>query len=274
MTMIHDHFCERYCVQPGTRVDLNAIDPNEQGKFTGKKQAKKALKQLREDLIALQERFYAWDKRSILLVLQAMDTGGKDGTIEHVMQGTNPQGVEVTSFKVPTAEELAHDYLWRVHKAAPARRKIGIFNRSHYEDVLVVRVHNLVPEAVWRQRYDEINTFEKLLANNGTTILKFYLHISKDEQARRLQARLDNPDKRWKFSKGDLKERLLWDDYQAAYTDALSLCSTEYAPWYVIPANHKWYRNFVIANILIETLRQLDPQFPAPEEGLGDVVVV
>jgi len=274
MTDVRYPFCETYCVKPGVGIDLSTIDPNEHGEYERKKQAKKALKQLREDLIALQERFYAWDKRSILLVLQATDTGGKDGTIEHVMQGTNPQGVEVTSFKVPTAEELAHDYLWRVHKATPARRMIGIFNRSHYEDVLVVRVHNLVPEAVWRQRYEEINAFEKLLANSGTTILKFYLHISRDEQARRLQARLDNPDKRWKFSRGDLKERQLWDDYQSAYTDALSLCSTEYAPWYVIPANHKWYRNFVIANILVETLRKLDPQFPKPEEGLDDVVVV
>jgi PPK2 family polyphosphate:nucleotide phosphotransferase len=274
MTDVRSPFCEKYCVKPGAGVDLSAINPEERGDFAGKKQAKSALKQLREDLVKLQERFYAWDKRSILLVLQAMDTGGKDGTIEHVMQGTNPQGVEVTSFKVPTAEEMAHDYLWRVHKAIPARRMIGIFNRSHYEDVLVVRVHNLVPETVWRKRYDEINAFEKLLTDNGTTILKFYLHISKDEQARRLQARLDDPDKRWKFSKGDLKERLLWDDYQAAYTDALSLCSTEYAPWYVIPANHKWYRNYVIANVLVETLRNLAPQFPEPEEGLDDVVVV
>lgn len=269
-----NHFCEKYCVKPGTGVDLSAIDPNEHGDFKGRKQAKKAQKQLRKELADLQERFYAWDKRSILLVLQAMDTGGKDGTIEDVMRGTNPQGVEVTSFKVPTAEELAHDYLWRVHKATPARRMIGIFNRSHYEDVLVVRVHDLVPETAWRKRYDEINAFEKLLADNGTTILKFYLHISKDEQARRLQARLDTPDKRWKFSKGDLKERLLWDDYQAAYTDALSLCSTDYAPWYMIPANHKWYRNYVITNVLIETLRKLDPQYPEPEQGLDDVVVV
>ncbi len=274
MTDVQLPFCDQYCVKPGAGVDLNAIDPDQHGDFKGKKQAESALKQLRKELMALQERFYAWDKRSILLVLQAMDTGGKDGTIEHVMKGTNPQGVEVQSFKVPTAEEMAHDYLWRVHKQTPARRMIGIFNRSHYEDVLVVRVHNFVPEAVWRKRYDEINAFEKLLADSGTTILKFYLHISKDEQARRLQARLDDPDKRWKFSKGDLKERLLWNDYQAAYTDALSLCSTEYAPWYVIPANRKWYRNYVIANILVETLRKLDPQFPESEEGLDDVVVV
>lgn len=267
-------FCDRYCVKPGSAVDLSLIDANEKGAFESKKQAQKILKDLRKELIVLQERFYAWDKRSLLIVLQAMDTGGKDGAIEHVMHGANPQGVEVTSFKVPTPEELAHDYLWRVHKAVPARRMIGIFNRSHYEDVLVVRVHNIVPEAVWSRRYEQINEFEQLLTENGTVILKFYLHITKDEQARRLQARLDDPDKRWKFSKGDLKERLLWDDYQAAYTAALSKCSTAEAPWYVIPANHKWYRNYVIANILVETLKNLNPQFPESEEGLDDVVVV
>jgi PPK2 family polyphosphate:nucleotide phosphotransferase len=266
-------YCQQYRVEPGSRVDLAAFDPNDMGPFTEKKQARKALKKLRKQLIGLQERFYAWDKRSLLIVLQAMDTGGKDGTIEHVMQGTNPQGVQVSSFKVPTAEELAHDYLWRVHKVVPPRRMIGIFNRSHYEDVLVVRVHNLVPPSVWQQRYAQINAFEQLLNANGTTILKFYLHISRDEQARRLQARLDTPHKRWKFSKNDLKERRLWDDYMAAYTDALSLCSTEYAPWYVIPANHKWYRNFVIANIIVETLQAMNPQYPAPEEGLEGIVV-
>ncbi len=181
MTATDIPFCERYCVKPGTRVDLNIVDANETGDFVSKKQAKSALKHLREDLVNLQERFYAWDKRSLLIVLQATDTGGEDGTIEHAMQGTNPQGVEVTSFKVPSAEELAHDYLWRIHKAVPARRMIGIFNRSHYEDVLVVRVHDLVPESVWCKRYDEINAFEKLLVDSGATILKFYLHISKDE---------------------------------------------------------------------------------------------
>ncbi|RME80288.1 MAG: polyphosphate kinase 2 family protein [Caldilineae bacterium] len=265
---------EKYAVVPGTRVDLSQIDPNDTGDFATKKDARKALKKLRKKLVDLQERFYAWDARSILIVLQAMDTGGKDGTIEHVMQGTNPQGVEVTSFKVPTAEELAHDFLWRVHKAVPPRRMIGIFNRSHYEDVLVVRVHNLVPETVWRKRYEQINDFERLLSENGVVLLKFYLHISRDEQARRLQARLDDPNKRWKFSKGDLEERALWDDYMAAYTDALSLCSTPHAPWFVVPANHKWYRNYVVASILVETLEQLNPQFPPPEENLDDVVVV
>lgn len=266
-------YCQRCGVPPGSALDLNAIDANDTGPFSSKKQGRKALKQLRSRLVELQERFYAWDKRSLLIVLQAMDTGGKDGAIEHVMSGVNPQGVRVHSFKVPTANELAHDYLWRVHKVAPPRRMIGIFNRSHYEDVLVVRVHDLAPSQVWQQRYEQINAFEKLLHAGGTTILKFYLHISKDEQARRLQARLDDPNKHWKFSKGDLKERLLWDDYMAAYTDALSRCSTEQAPWYVIPANHKWYRNLVIANILVETLQSLDPQYPAPEDDLAGIVV-
>ena len=264
---------QRYQVQPGSQLDLTAIDANETGEFSSKKQARKALKKIRKQLVDLQERFYAWDKRSLLLVLQAMDTGGKDGAIEHVTKGLNPQGVCVHSFKVPTPQELAHDYLWRVHQVTPARRMIGVFNRSHYEDVLVVRVHNLVPPAVWQKRYEQINAFESLLASSGTTILKFYLHITKDEQARRLQARLDDPNKRWKFSKGDLKERLLWDDYMAAYTDALNRCSTPHAPWFVVPANHKWYRDIVIANILLETLQELDPQFPPPEDDLDGIVV-
>jgi len=267
------NFSDLYRVAPGTGLDLSAIDANDTGGFEKKKRAKNALEQRRKELIALQERFYAWDKRSLLIVLQAMDTGGKDGTIKHVMRGTNPQGVQVTSFKVPTPEELAHDYLWRVHKATPARRMIGIFNRSHYEDVLVVRVQNLVPEAVWSQRYGQINEFEELLTGNGTVILKFYLHITKDEQATRLQSRLDTPDKQWKFAIGDLKTRERWDDYMAAYTDAITRCSTANAPWFVIPANHKWYRNLTIASILVETLQALDPQFPEPEAGLDQVAI-
>ncbi|NUQ38944.1 MAG: polyphosphate kinase 2 family protein [Caldilineales bacterium] len=275
MSLSHsDSYSDRYRVLPGAALDLDAYDADDRGPYTRKKEAVADLQALREQLRALQERFYAWDKRSLLIVLQAMDTGGKDGVIEHVMHGVNPQGVQVTPFKVPTPEELAHDFLWRVHKAAPARRMIGIFNRSHYEDVLVVRVRNLVPPDVWGQRYEQINQFERLLADTGTVILKFYLHITKDEQAQRLQARLDSPDKRWKFAMGDLAERKLWDDYMAAYTAALSQCSTAHAPWFVVPANRKWYRNVVIANILVETLTQLDPQFPQPEAGLDDVVIV
>jgi len=269
----HTSFCDQYGVPVDAKLVLSAIDPNDTGHFTRQKEASKALKKLRKELRALQDRFYAWNQKSLLIVLQAMDTGGKDGVIKHVMRGVNPQGVHVASFKVPTPEEMAHDYLWRVHKVTPKKGQIGIFNRSHYEDVLVVRVHNLVPEAKWSQRYEQINQFEEHLAENDTIILKFYLHISKDEQARRLQARLDDPNKRWKFSKGDLKERQYWDDYMQAYTDALQRCSTPHAPWYVIPANHKWYRNYVIAKIIIETLNNINPQYPAEEEGLEDIVI-
>ncbi len=266
-------FRHRFMIKPGTRVDLSAIDPDEDGGLK-KQEARDELDRLRTELRDLQERFYAWDKRSLLIVLQAMDTGGKDGAIENVTQGVNPQGVYVAAFKVPTPEELSHDFLWRVHKVAPPRRMIGIFNRSHYEDVLVVRVHNLAPEEVWRKRYGHINAFERLLSDNGAVILKFYLHISKDEQARRLQSRLDDPNKRWKFASGDLKERERWDDYMAAYADAVSLCSTEYAPWYVIPANNKWYRDVIIARTIVETIKDLDPQYPQPEEGLENIKIV
>jgi PPK2 family polyphosphate:nucleotide phosphotransferase len=264
----------RYRVAPGARVDLSALDTAETGEFRTEKEGAKALKRYRKQLRKLQDRFYAWDKKAMLVVLQGMDTAGKDGTIKHVMRGVNPQGVTVTSFKVPSSEELAHDFLWRIHKAVPRRGMIGIFNRSHYEDVLVVRVHNLVPPEVWSRRYEQINAFEKHLAENDVVILKFFLHISKEEQARRLQARLDNPDKRWKFNKGDLKERARWDDYIAAYTDALTRCSTEYAPWYIIPSDVKWYRNYLVGQIITETLEDLDPQYPEPEEGLDDVVIV
>jgi len=267
-------YCERYGVHPGKSVDLSSINPADTGDFQNVKAATKALKKTRKQLRQLQDRFYAWHKKSLLIVLQAMDTAGKDGTIKHVMRGVNPQGVTVTSFKVPTPEELSHDYLWRIHKAVPGRGHIGIFNRSHYEDVLVVRVHNLVPPEVWGRRYEQINHFEQHLAENDVVILKFYLHISLEEQARRLQARLDNPDKRWKFSKGDLKERALWPDYMAAYTDALQKCSTEYAPWYIIPSDNKWYRNLVVAQIITETLQNINPQYPEPEEGLDGIQIV
>ncbi len=265
--------CERYRVRPGSSVDLAAWDPAEIGEFRSPKQGKKALKRYRKTLRKLQDRFYAWNEKALLVVLQGMDTAGKDGTIKHVMRGVNPQGVHVTSFKVPTPEELAHDYLWRIHKAIPKRGMIGIFNRSHYEDVLVVRVHNLVPPEVWSRRYDQINAFEKHLSENNVVILKFFLHISKEEQARRLQARLDNPEKRWKFSKNDLKERMLWDAYQDAYADALTRCSTSYAPWYIIPSDHKWYRNYVVGQILTETLARLDPHYPEPEAGLDTITI-
>ncbi|MFN2270167.1 MAG: polyphosphate kinase 2 family protein [Anaerolineae bacterium] len=265
---------KRYRIKPGNKVDLSKWDPNEKAAFEGdKEEGKKSLLALNDRLEALQELLYAEHKHKVLVVLQAMDTGGKDGTIRHVFEGVNPQGVRVTSFKVPTQEELAHDYLWRVHKQTPGRGEIVIFNRSHYEDVLVVRVHELVPKEVWSKRYDQINAFERTLAEEGTTILKFFLHIDLEEQKERLQARLDEPNKRWKFSKGDLKERKLWPKYMQAYEDVLSKTSTDWAPWYVVPANRKWYRNLVIATTLIETLEGLNMSYPQPEEGLDDVII-
>ena len=224
-------------------------------------------------LESLQEVLYAEGKHKVLVVLQAMDTGGKDGTIRHVFGGTNPQGVKVASFKKPTPEELAHDYLWRVHAHTPGSGEIAVFNRSHYEDVLVVRAHNLVPEQRWSGRYEHINGFERALADEGTTIVKFFLHISKSEQRRRLQARLDTPDKQWKFSKGDLAERQRWDEYVDAYEAALSKTSTSHAPWYVIPADRKWYRNLAISQILVDTLNGFDMSFPPPEDDLTGIVV-
>lgn len=265
---------QQYKVKPDSKVDLSKWNPNDTGEFKGGKEAGLAeAGKLTARLGELQELLYAEGKHKVLVVLQAMDTGGKDGAIRRVFSGVNPQGVHVASFKVPTPEELAHDFLWRVHKVVPGKGEMTIFNRSHYEDVLVVRVHNLVPPEVWRQRYDQINDFERLLAETGTTILKFYLHIDLDEQKERLQARLDDPAKHWKFRLGDLKERKRWPDYMEAYDDALSKTSTPYAPWYIIPANRKWYRDLVISSILVETLESLDMKFPPPEEDLTGVVI-
>jgi PPK2 family polyphosphate:nucleotide phosphotransferase len=258
----------RYRIEPGERASLGTIDPDETEHYRKKKDVAKELERQRRRIQGLQARLYAENERGLLIVLQAMDTGGKDGTIKHVFSGVNPQGCRVSSFKTPSAEESNHDFLWRYHKSAPARGRIGIFNRSHYEDVLVVRVKDLVPDAVWRERYHQINDFERNLSNDGITVLKFFLHISKDEQKRRLQSRLENPDKRWKFSSADIKERAFWDDYQVAFEDALTNCSTEHAPWYVVPANKKWYRNLVVARTIADTLAAVDPQFPPAEEGL------
>ncbi len=262
-----------YRVEPGSLVSLADVDPDDTGGYHKKKDVRKLLEQQRKRIQELQERLYAENKQGLLIVLQAMDTGGKDGTIKHVLSGVNPQGCRISSFKAPNPEESNHDFLWRYHKSAPARGRIGIFNRSHYEDVLVVRVKNLVPEEVWRSRYELINNFEYNLTLNGITVLKFFLHISRDEQKRRLESRLDDPDKRWKFSINDIKERAFWDDYQEAFEDAINNCSTEYAPWYVVPANKKWYRNLVIARTIVDTLEAMDPQFPPAEEGLDSVEI-
>lgn len=258
---------------PGQTVTLKSISADGKAYHSDKKRAVSEFKDLRKDLRELQARLYAEDKRKLLIVFQAMDAGGKDGTIRAVTQGVNPQGVRVTSFKAPSTFELAHDFLWRIHRVVPTRGMIGIFNRSHYEDVLIVRVDNIVPESVWRPRYDHINNFEKLLADTGTLILKFYLHISKDEQRERFQERIDIPAKNWKFSFEDLEKRKQWNDYMVAYEEMLEKTSTEYAPWYVIPANHNWYRNLAIERIIVDCLKNLDPQYPPPEGDVSGVVV-
>ena len=258
---------EQYRVSPEVTVDLDTFDTRYEGDLS-KKDGKKQLKAQSEELRDLQELLFAEGKRKILIVLQAIDTGGKDSTIRHVFGDVNPQGTKVTNFKVPSKEELAHDYLWRVHHHTPGTGEIAIFNRSHYEDVLVVRVHDLVPEAIWERRYKHINEFERLLADEGTTILKFFLHISKTEQAERFLARLDRPHKRWKFNPDDLKERNHWDEYQQAFEDMLNLTSTDYAPWYVIPSDRKWYRNLTIATIIVDKLKSLGMAFPDEVEGI------
>ena len=263
----------RYRAEPAERLSLADVDPDESEHYRKKKDVLKELEAQRKRIRDLQERLYAENRQGLLVVLQAMDTGGKDGTIKHVFGGVNPQGCRISSFKAPSAEEANHDFLWRYHKSAPARGRIGIFNRSHYEDVLVVRVKGIVSEEVWRERYGLINAFERNLASNGITVLKFFLHISKDEQKRRLESRLADPDKRWKFSKNDIKERAFWDDYQAAFEDAINECSTDHAPWYVVPANKKWYRNLVVARTIADTLEAMDPQFPPAEQGLENVTI-
>lgn len=262
-----------YRVAPGQKFQLMDWDPNDTGDIANKDEAKQLLKIERKRIVSLQERLFAEAQQSLLVILQATDTGGKDGTIKHVFKGVNPQGCRVRSFKVPNSVELAHDFLWRYHQHTPRDGYMMIFNRSHYEDVIVVRVKDLVGKDVWSKRYDQINNFERMLAENNTRILKFYLHISKEEQKERLQARLDDPEKHWKFSTGDLAERARWDGYQEAFHDAIAQCSTDYAPWYVIPANNKWYRNLVVARVIANTLEEMNPQFPPPEPGLEDIVI-
>jgi PPK2 family polyphosphate:nucleotide phosphotransferase len=274
LTAGKEYILDRYLVEPDVKVKLSDWDANDDGDIPGGKQEGLAdFARLNQRLEELQELLYAEHEHKILVVLQAMDTGGKDGVIRHVFDRVNPQGVRVANFKTPTDLELDHDYLWRIHKQVPAKGELVIFNRSHYEDVLIVRVHDLVPAEVWRRRFDQINDFERMLAENGTTIRKFYLHIDQEEQKERLQARLDNPDKHWKFRKGDLDERKLWPKYMEAYEDVLNKTSTESAPWYIIPANKKWYRDLVISRILVETLESLRMKFPEPEENLNGIVI-
>lgn len=257
------------------KIKLKDFDPEEDGKLKREEAEEKTLL-LTQELAELQELLFAANQQSVLVVLQGRDTSGKDGTISHVFGPLNSQGCGVVSFKEPTALELAHDFLWRIHGATPARGQITIFNRSHYEDVLVVRVHELVPEKVWRRRYEQINEFERLLADARTVVLKFYLHISRDEQKKRLLKREADPTKSWKLSVGDWKERELWDDYAEAYEDAINRCSTKDAPWYIVPANRKWFRNLAIAETIVETLRPFRNEWmkQLEERGQAELKVI
>jgi len=253
---------ERFLVQPDTKVDLSSTDPGYTGKHENKASTKEEMAELSQRMCDLQGLLYAEGRHALLICLQALDAGGKDGTIVHVFGAMNPLGTRVHAFKVPTEEEAKHDFLWRVHGQTPMRGEVAIFNRSHYEDVLVVRVHNLVPKSVWSKRYDLINEFEKNLAEAGTTILKFFLHISKDEQLRRFKKRLDNPNKNWKVNEADYEERKHWSEYMKAYEEALSRTSVPHAPWFVIPADHKWFRNLTISRIVVETMESLGMKRP------------
>jgi PPK2 family polyphosphate:nucleotide phosphotransferase len=258
------NYLERFKVSPGSKVKLKDIDPAFKDRHENHKDAAEEIERYQKRLRELQELLYVERRRSLLICLQAMDTGGKDGTINHFLSAMNPQGCRVAAFRRPSAEELAHDFLWRIHRAVPASGEVVIFNRSHYEDVLIVRVHNLVPKDTWSVRYDRINAFEQGLVDHDAQILKFYLHISKEEQLSRFKDRLDDPTKQWKISEADYAERKYWDDYIAAYEDALSRCSTKQAPWFIIPANHKWFRNLAIARIVVEHLEGLNMHYPKP----------
>ena len=268
----HGGLRDRLLVKPGSTVNLAEVDPNETfGHVKVTAEAKVAADL--ERLTSLQERLWAEHRQRVLIVLQGIDASGKDGTITHVMRAFNPLGCRVVGFGVPNAVELAHDYLWRVHQVVPGNGEISVFNRSHYEAVLVERVHSLVPKEVWSRRYDQINAFEQMLFEEGTTILKFFLHIDRDEQKRRLQARVSDPTKRWKFKIGDLAERKLWADYNAAFNEALMRCSTTQAPWFVVPANHKWFRNLAVGDIVAASLDALDPKYPAGEDIPKDLKI-
>jgi PPK2 family polyphosphate:nucleotide phosphotransferase len=262
------NYSKRFRVKPGHKVKLADIDPNFHDQHESESSAKAEIAKYQDKLRDLQYLMYAEDKRALLICLQAMDAGGKDGTIRHVMGAMNPQGCRVQAFKPPSAEEAAHDFLWRVHKAVGGRGTVTIFNRSHYEDVLVARVHDLVPKKTWSRRYGHINSFEKELADNDTHILKFFLHISKDEQLRRFKQRLVDPTKQWKINESDYREHEFWNEYMTAYEDAMKKCSTDYAPWFIIPANHKWFRNLAVAEIVVEHLEALKMKFPEPTVDL------
>ena len=262
---------KRFIIDPGSHVDLHGVDPSYAGPHVNEADAQKAIREYEGRMRDLQYLLYAENKRSLLIVLQSMDAGGKDGTIRHVLGAMNPQAAYVHAFKEPTPEERSHDFLWRAHRAAPARGQVAIFNRSHYEDVLIVRVHQLVPKEVWSKRYDRINEFEKNLVKAGTHILKFFLHIDPDEQLRRFKARLEDAHRQWKISESDYTERAHWDDYIRAYEAVLEQCSTRSAPWFVIPANHKWFRNLAVSQIVVETLAGLGMEYPPPSVDIAEI---
>jgi len=256
----------RYRVEPGEHFSITEHDAADLDSFDDRDEVVTQFDGLVTQVADLQERLYAEEKRSLLLVLQGIDAAGKDGTVKHVLRGTNPSGVRVYSFRQPTSEEAAHDFLWRYHHATPADGMIHVFNRSHYEDVLVVRVKDLAPEELWRSRYDSINDFERMLVREGTTILKCFLHISRERQLEKFRERLERPRKYWKWSDNDIKEREHWDEYQRAYEDAINATSTPWAPWYVVPADHRWFRNYVVARVLAAMLGAMNPQFPEPPD--------
>jgi len=265
------NYREQFGLVPGRRIQLQDFDPDYADHHGGKKDAHHALKKLKERMDEMQFQLYSEQNRSLLVCLQALDAGGKDGVIRHVMGAMNPQGCRVVGFKEPSSEALAHDFLWRIEHQAPRRGEVVVFNRSHYEDVLIARVHELVPESVWSKRYEQINHFESRLAESGTHILKFFLHISKDEQLERFKDRLDDPTRHWKISDADYSERKYWDDYEAAYDAVLSKCSTRHAPWFVIPSNRKWFRNLAIAQIIVETMDDLGIEVPEPTVDLDEI---
>lgn len=265
------NYRKKFMVEPGSKVRLAKIDPDFAGKNISREAAVEATASQIERIARLQYLLYADASQSLLIVLQGLDAAGKDGLIRHLFSGVNPQGVSVTAFKKPTEIEAAHDFLWRIHRAAPAKGEIAIFNRSHYEDVLIVRVHKWVPHAVWSKRYDQINDFESMLAHNGTRILKFYLHIGPQEQLQRFKDRLDDPARQWKISEADYSERERWPQYIAAYEDALERTSTKRAPWYVIPANHKWFRNLAVSQIVADTMEDMGLTLPRPRVDLTSI---
>jgi PPK2 family polyphosphate:nucleotide phosphotransferase len=266
------NYLKKLVVKPGSKIRLKHLDPGYHGKHESHKSALPEIQRYVQKMEQLQYLMYAERKHSLLIVLQGLDAAGKDGVVRHVLTGMNPSGCVESNFKQPTAEEIAHDFLWRVHPHLPAKGSVAIFNRSHYEDVLVVRVHGLVPEKVWSKRYDEINDFEKLIAiQNNTTILKFFLHISKQEQLARFAKRLDDPTRRWKISESDYKERDYWKDYIEAFEDVLSKTSTEHAPWFIVPSNHKWFRDLSISQIITRTMEEMKMQLPKPTVNLAEI---